>query len=82
MAKKVDIPVFTNKGPFMFTLAFNLVSLGIAIMVINFMNDLASHPQCKSIDPITREGLTGYAWLIIIMASLSALLNLYIIIFV
>ena len=25
------------------------VSLGIAMMVINFMNDLASHPQCKSI---------------------------------
>jgi hypothetical protein len=78
MTKKIDI----GNGPFVFTVVFNLISLGIAMMVLNFMNDLASHPQCKSIDPVTREGLTGYAWLIIIMASLSALLNLYIIIFV
>jgi hypothetical protein len=78
MVKKIDL----GKGPFVFNIVFNLISLGIAMMVLNFMNDLASHPQCKSIDPVTREGLTGYIWLVIIVASLSALLNLYIIIFV
>ncbi len=78
MVKKVS----PGNGPFILNAIFNLITLGIAIMVLNFMNDLASHPQCKSIDPITREGLTGYSWLIIFMACLSALVNVYIIFFV
>ena len=75
MTKKVK----TGNGPFMFNVFFNLVTLGIAVMVVRFMNDLASHPQCKTIDPVTREGITGYSWLIIFLSGISALLNLYII---
>jgi len=71
-----------GNGPFILNAIFNLITVGIAIMVLNFMNDLANHPQCKSIDPMTREGLTGYSWLIIFMSSLSALVNLYVIFFV
>ena len=74
MAKKT-----TGNGPFIFNIFFNLVTLGIAFMVMQFMGDLASHPECKSIDPVTREGLTGYSWLIIFLSGLSALVNLYII---
>ena len=69
-----------GNGPFMFNIFFNLVTLGIAIMVMQFMNDLASHPECKKVDPMTREGITGYSWLIIFLSGLSALLNLYIIV--
>ena len=72
----------TGNGPFMFNVFFNLVTLGIAFMVMRFMGDIASHPECKSIDPITREGLTGYSWLIIFLSGLSALVNLYIIVMV
>lgn len=69
----------TGNGPFMFNIFFNLVTLGIAVMVVRFMNDLATDPQCKAIDPMTREGITGYSWLIIFLSGASALLNLYII---
>lgn len=75
MAKKAK----TGNGPFMFNIFFNLVTLGIAVMVVRFMNDLASHPDCKTIDPMTREGITGYSWLVIFLSGISVLLNLYII---
>ena len=69
----------TGNGPFMFNIFFNLVTLGIAVMVVKFMNELASNPECKTINPMTREGITGYSWLIIFLSSVSVLLNLYII---
>ena len=72
----------TGNGPFIFNMFFNLITLGIAFMVMRFMNDLASHPECKSIDPVTREGLTGYSWLIMFLSGASALINLYIIVMV
>ena len=75
MAKKTK----TGNGVFMFNIFFNLVTLGIAVMVVRFMNDLASHPDCKTIDPMTRKGITGYSWLIIFLSGISVLLNLYII---
>ena len=71
-----------KSGPFIFNIFFNLVTLGIAIMVMQFMNDLASHPQCKTVDPITREGIAGYSWLIIFLSALSAIVNMYIVIMI
>jgi len=77
------MPSKTNigKGPFLVNVLFNLITLGIAFMVINYMHDLASHPECKSIDPITREGLTGYSWLVGAVSVVSILGNIYIIAF-
>ena len=69
-----------GKGPFLVNMLFNLITLGIAIMVVNFTHDLANHPECKSIDPVTREGLTGYAWLIGIISALGILGNIYIVV--
>lgn len=70
-----------KSAPFIFNTILNLITLGIAILVINFMNDLSQHPQCKMIDPATRNGLTGYTWFILCLSSLSILINLYVICF-
>ena len=57
----------------------NAIMIALAAAVKNFMTDLENHPECKSIDPTTREALTGYMWVIIFLNSISICFNLYII---
>jgi hypothetical protein len=70
-----------NYMPIILNTIFNLITLAIAYLVIHFMNDLSQHPQCKMIDPDTRNGLTVYTWIVVCMTSLSILINLYVLCF-
>ena len=80
--KLVKVKAKFGSSPFILQTISNLAILGIAILVIRFMQDLANNPECKSIDPITRTGLTGYAWLLAFFTALTILVNLYIILFI
>jgi len=67
----------TGNGVFILSAVFNVVTLGVAWLVLNFMHDLARDPQCEGIDTITREGLAGYAWLMIAANCIGLLINMY-----
>ena len=59
------------------SLITQIVTLCIAGLIIQFMHKLADVPECKKIEPYTREGLLAYSYFLAIMSGMASLILIF-----
>ena len=73
MPKKVAI----SAAPVMINIIMNAITIFIALAIVNYMNDIRSNPHCRDLHPTTRQGLTIYAYLVLVLSSVSLIMLAY-----
>ena len=73
MAKKIA----GNAAPLLINIIMNVLTIFIAMAIVNYMNDIRANPQCRELHPTTRQGLTIYAYLVMILSGISLIMMAY-----
>ena len=73
MAKKIA----GNAAPLLINIIMNVLTIFIAMAIINYMNDIRANPQCRELHPTTRQGLTIYAYLVMVLSGISLIMMAY-----
>ena len=73
MAKKIA----GNAAPLLINIIMNVLTIFIAMAIVNYMNDIRANPQCRELHPTTRQGLTIYAYLVMVLSGISLIMMDY-----
>ena len=73
MAKKIA----GNAAPLLINIIMNVLTIFIAMAIVNYMNDIRANPQCRELHPTTRQGLTIYAYLVMVLSGISLIMMAY-----
>jgi hypothetical protein len=68
--------VKVGHAPIAGTLIVQVITFCVAILIIQFMHKLDSIPECKKIEPYTREGLLAYSYFLAFISGLSCVVML------
>lgn len=64
--------------PFIIPITIQSLTIYLAYKVIEYLNKLSNIPQCKNVEPATREALNVYSYFIVITSILNIMLWIYI----
>ena len=73
MAKKFS----SDAAPILINIIMNAITIFIAMAIVNYMSDIRSNPQCRDLHPTTRQGLTVYAYLVMVLSGVSIIMMAY-----
>ena len=64
--------------PILIPISIQVVTIYLAYKVVEYLNKLSRIPECKKVEPTTREALNIYSYIIMVTSVLNIMLWVYI----